>query len=241
MQEHARNFGAAAATVARPAAGLGVGERSQFIMRTYAHLFGAVMLFIAIEMGLFATGLAYRMAQAMAGTSWLLILGGFVVAGWLATHFAHRAESLAAQYLGLGLYVAAQAVIFVLPLVIASVSMPGAISTAAMITVVGFAGLTAVVFTTRKDFSFLGAILRWGMIVALVLIVAGVLFGFNLGVFFSVAMVALAGGSILYDTSNVLHHYPKHRYVGAALQLFSSLALLFWYVLRLVMAFSSRD
>ena len=105
-------------------------------------------------------------------------------------------------------------------------------------TILGFAGLTAVVFITRKDFSFLGGMLRWGFIVALVLIVASVLFGFDLGTFFSVGMIALAGGAILYDTSNVLNHFPEDRYVGAALELFASVALLFWYVLSL---FISRD
>jgi hypothetical protein len=92
---------------------------------------------------------------------------------------------------------------------------------------------------SRKDFSFLGSILRWGFLVALVLIVASILFGFNLGTFFSVAMIALAGGAILYDTSNVLHHYPEDRYVGAALELFASVALLFWYVLNFFIG--SRD
>ena len=65
------------------------------------------------------------------------------------------------------------------------------------------------------------------------------LFGFQLGTFFSVAMVGLAGAAILYDTSNVLHHYPEDRYVGAALALFASVALMFWYVLRLMMSLSS--
>ena len=74
--------------------------------------------------------------------------------------------------------------------------------------------------------------------VALVAIVAGVLFGFELGTGFSVVMVALAGGAVLYDTSNVLHHFPVDRHVGAALELFASIALMFWYVLRL---FMSRD
>ena len=53
------------------------------------------------------------------------------------------------------------------------------------------------------------------------------------------AMVGLAGAAILHDTSNVLHHFPEDRYVGAALELFASVALMFWYVLRLFM--SSRD
>jgi FtsH-binding integral membrane protein len=69
-------------------------------------------------------------------------------------------------------------------------------------------------------------------------IVMGVLFGFELGNLFSVFMVGFAGAAILYDTSNVIHHFPEDRYVGAALQLFASVALMLWYVLRL---FMSRD
>ena len=109
------------------------------------------------------------------------------------------------------------------------------IQSAALVTLIGFAALTGVVFVTRKDFSFLGALLKWGGVVALVLIVAGVVFGFQLGTFFSVGMVAFAGAAILYDTSNILHHYPEDRYVAAALGLFASVALMFWYVLRLFM------
>ena len=98
----------------------------------------------------------------------------------------------------------------------------------------------AIVFVTRRDFSFLRSVLIWGGVGALLLIVAGVIFGFELGVFFSVGMIVLAGGSILHDTSKVLHHYPEDRYVAAALELFASVALLFWYVLRLLMALNRR-
>ena len=105
-------------------------------------------------------------------------------------------------------------------------------------TLLGTAGLTAVALITRKDFSFLRGILVWGGILALVGIVAAVLFGFELGTWFSVAMIGFAGAAVLYDTSNILHHYPEDRYVAAALQLFASIALMFWYVLRL---FMSRD
>jgi FtsH-binding integral membrane protein len=124
-------------------------------------------------------------------------------------------------------------------LYIAQAYAPGVIQSAATVTLLGFAALTTVAFVSRKDFSFLGSILRWGFLVALVLILAGTLFGFNLGTFFSVGMIALAGGAILYDTSNVLHHYPEDRYVAAALELFASVALLFWYVLSFFI--SSRD
>ena len=81
--------------------------------------------------------------------------------------------------------------------------------------------------------------LMWGGIAAMVLIASGILFGFQLGVFFSVAMVAFAGAAVLYDTSNVIHHFPEDRYVGAALELFASVALMFWYVIRIFLA--TRD
>jgi uncharacterized protein len=211
-------------------------SRATFVSRTYGHLFGAILSFTLIEIFLFNTGLAETIAHALLGVSWLLVLGGFVVVSWLASRTAHMAASKAAQYAALAAYVVAQSIIFVPLLYIANRVAPGVISSAATVTFLAFAGLTAVVFLTRKDFSFLRGMLFWGGIVALVLIVAGVIFGFQLGTFFSVAMVALAGGAILYDTSNVLHHYPEDRYVAAALELFASVALLLWYVLRLFLS-----
>jgi FtsH-binding integral membrane protein len=123
-------------------------------------------------------------------------------------------------------------------LYLAEANAPGAIESAAAVTLLGFAGLTFVAFRTRKDFSFMRGMLMWGGVLALVAIVGAVIFGFELGTWFSVAMVGFAGAAILYDTSNVLHHYPEDRYVAAALALFASVALMFWYILRL---FTSRD
>jgi FtsH-binding integral membrane protein len=222
-----------------PVSALGAEARATFVLRTYGHLLGAILAFALVEVYLFRTGLAAVIAAALSGRSWLLVLGGFMVVSWLATRVAHTAERPLAQYAALAGFVLAEALVFVPLLYVADAVAPGVIQSAAVVTLLGFSGLTAVVFTTRKDFSFLGGLLRWGGILALVLIVAGVLFGFQLGTFFSVAMIALAGAAILYDTSNVLHHYPEDRYVAAALQLFASVALMFWYVLRLFLG--SRD
>ncbi len=210
--------------------------RGRFVSRTYGHLFGAVVAFMLIEMSLFQAGLAERIARALLGVSWLAVLGGFVVVSWIARGIAHQATSKVAQYLALLGYVVAEAIIFVPLLYIANRFAPGAITSAATVTFLGFAGLTAVVFLTGKDFSFLRGMLFWGGIMALTLIVGGVLFGFQLGTYFSVAMVGLAGASILYDTSKVLHDYEEDRYVAAALELFASVALMLWYVLRLFMS-----
>lgn len=214
---------------------LGDNARATFVTRVYGHLLGAILAFTGIQIVLFSTGLAPRMARAMMGVSWLFILGAFMVVSWLASRFAHRAESLTTQYLALGAFVVAQSVIFVPLLFMAQAVAPGTIENAALLTAIGFTALSAVAFSTRKDFSFLGAGLRWLGIVALLLIVGGIVFGFELGTYFSVGMVAFAGAAILYDTSNVLHHFPEDRYVGAALELFASVALMFWYILRLVM------
>ncbi len=219
-----------------PVAAQSADVRAAFITRTYMHLFGAILGFAAIEMYLFSTGMAYSIAETFLSTSWLLVLGGFILVSWLATRVAMNSVSTLAQYGALAGFVVAEALIFVPLLVMAELkSGGGVIKSAAMVTLTGFTGLTALVFYTKKDFSFLGSLLGWGGIVAMVLIGASLLFGFNLGTFFSVAMIALAGGAILYDTSNILHHYPEDRHVGAALQLFASVAMLFWYVLRLFM------
>ena len=220
--------------ISRPIA-TGVSTRATFIARTYTHLMGAIALFLAIEVALFQSGVAPSLARSMLSVNWLLVLGAFVIVSWLASSAAASATSLAAQYAALGGFVAAQAIIFVPMLYIADQVAPGAIQSAGLLTVVGFAGLTAIAFTTRKDFSFLNALLRWAFIVALLAIVGAVLFGFHLGTWFSVAMVGLAGAAILRDTSNVILHFPEDRYVAAALQLFASVALMFWYVLRLLM------
>jgi len=214
-----------------------VDSRAKFITRTYNHLFGSIIAFTLLEVIFFQTGVARIIAQALLSVNWLFVLGGFVVVSWMASRTAHTSRSLQSQYMALGIFILAEAIIFVPLLFIANYYAPGAISSAALVTLVGFSGLTFIAFWTRKDFSFLGGLLKWGGVVALLLIGGGVFWGFNLGTYFSVGMVALAGAAILYDTSKILHSFPEDRYVGAALELFASVALMFWYVLRI---FTSR-
>ncbi len=217
-------------------AAMAISDRGAFIAKTYIHLLGAILAFVGIEIALFQTGAAESITRIVASTSWLIVLGAFMIVSWLATRFANTSASPAAQYAGLAVYVVAEALIFVPLLYIADRFAPGAIQSAAVCTLLGFAGLTAVAFGTRADFSFLRGILIWAGICAIVLIIAGAIFKFTLGTAFSVAMVAVAGASILYDTSNVIHHYPRDRYVAASLQLFASVALMFWYILRIFLA-----
>jgi FtsH-binding integral membrane protein len=222
-----------------PVAALDTDRRATFLTRTYTHLLGAILGFTVLEVMLFTNGLAEPIARTMLGGSWLVVLGAFMLVSWLASRAAMNATSLGTQYAALAGFVVAEAIIFVPLLYIANTTAPGTIQSAALVTMMGFVGLTAVAFSTRKDFSFLGGMMRWLGMMALVLIVASVIFGFELGTWFSVAMVTFAGAAVLYDTSNVLHHFPEDRYVGAAMQLFASVALMFWYVLRIFLG--SRD
>jgi FtsH-binding integral membrane protein len=221
-----------------PVATASAEARSTFIWRTYGHVALAILAFAGIESYLFSSELGARIAQTLLGFNWLLILGAFMIVGWIASHVAHNIDSKPLQYLALGGFVLAEAIIFVPLLYIAISYQPAIIESAVGITLLGVGGLTAVAFVTRKDFSFLRGVLMWGGILALVAIAGGVLFGFHLGTWFSVAMIGFAGAAVLYDTSNILHHFPEDRYVAASLQLFASIALMFWYVLSLLL---SRD
>ena len=212
-----------------------VDSRSVFITRTYTHVVGGILGFILIEMGLFESGIARNVASFMMGLPWLLILGAFMLVGWLATRTAQTSTSLGMQYFAYAMYVVVEALIFVPLLYFAELKAPGTIDSATLITALGAGGLMVVAHRTRKDFSFLRAILMWGGIIALIAIVGGIVFGFQLGTWFSVLMIGFAGAAVLYDTSNIIHQYPEDRYVSAAMQLFASIALMFWYVLRLLM------
>lgn len=219
----------------------GLGDRAKFITKTYNHLLGSIFAFVLLSVYFYQSGISLAIAQWVFsfGAGWMVLLGGFIAASWAATHIAHTSKSKVTQYSSLGGFIIAEAIIFAPMLLIAATYHQGVIKSAAIVTLAGFGLLTAIVFYTRKDFSFLRSIMLWVGGIAILAIISSFIFGFHLGTWFSVGMIALAGASILYDTSNVLHHYPEDRYVGAALQLFASVAMMFWYVLRLFM--SSND
>lgn len=214
-------------------------EKAEFYRKTYMHVAVAILAFGAVEYLLLKTVPLETILTMISGKYiWLLVIGVFWLASMLATKLSFSV-SRNTQYLGLGLYVLIEAVIFLPMLGIASLYAPQVITQAALVTLFMFAGLTATVFFTNKDFSFLRNIIVIGGFVALGVIIAGAVFGFNLGLWFSLAMVGLASASILYETYNIKNIYNKEQYVGAALQMFASIMLLFWYILRIFL--SRRD
>jgi FtsH-binding integral membrane protein len=213
-----------------------------FYKKTYAHVAAGVLVFVLFEYLLLQSdAIVGFMLSLTNGYKWLLLLGGFMFITNYAESTALKSQNKNMQYLAYGAYILAEAFIFI-PMIAIAMSYADAgsemLQQAAIVTLALFTGLSAVVLLTKKDFSFLKTGLIVGGFIAIGLIVAGTLFGFDLGLWFSVAMCLLAGGSILYQTSNLVHKYSQDQYIPAALGLFASLMLLFWYILRI---FMSRD
>jgi FtsH-binding integral membrane protein len=223
-------------------------DRAKFIRLTYIHLFFAILSFTGLEAILLSTP---AVTNAMAGVvtmpyGWLIVMAVFIGASYLANYWASSATSKGMQYAGLALYVVAWSVIFV-PLLMIAQSFTdqtgtNVIGIAAGLTIFTFLALTAIVFISGADFSFLGPFLGIASLIAMGVIVVGILFSLPLfNLLFIGALLLLSAGYILYDTSNVLHHYRIGQHVAASLALFASLALMFWYMVQLVMSVTSRD
>lgn len=217
--------------------------RATFIKRTYLHLLGAVLACIAIDaviLNVFDEQLKALVPMFYSGWNPLIALGAFMAVSYVADRWAHSNVSRSMQYLGLGTYIVAEA-LFLIPLlyIAEKFASPGIIESAGMVTAFVFGGLTITVLVTKADFSFLRFAIVTGTFIAFaVMLIPLALPGFNLGsmgLWFSVAMVVLASGIILYNTSKVLHDYGTEQYVAASLTLFASVALLFWYVLQIFM------
>jgi len=225
----------------RPVAEAPLETRTDFVRKTYTHLAGAIGVFALIETFLIQAGFGNLALQMLdkGKFSWLIVLGAFMGVSWMANKMAYSGASKGSQYAGLAIYTLAEAVIFLPIISVAMVTVgPAVIGQAAVVTGALVLGLTAIAFTTKKDFTFLGGVLKIGFFIAIGLVVASIFMGFSLGIWFSGAMVLFAAGSILYNTSAIMYHYAPGQHVAASLSLFASVALLFWYVLRI---FMSRD
>ena len=241
---------------------LGVSDRVAFLRKTYAHLGAALIAFALATAGFFK--LAPEASLKFSGwalngrLNWIIVIVLFMVVGKISERLAMSESSRGMQYVGLGLGVAAWSVLLqpVLWILLFKFGNPDSLSIgeggvltgkaaailmqAVVITLSIFVGLTATVFLTKKDFSFMRGALAIGSFAALGVIAASWIFGFSLGALFIGAMILLMSGYILFQTSLVMSHFPPSGYVAAALMLFSTVAMLFWYVLQLLMELNRR-
>ncbi|HSR95554.1 MAG TPA: Bax inhibitor-1 family protein [Kofleriaceae bacterium] len=243
---------------------MGVSDRVAFLRKTYGLLGVALIAFAAITGGMMRfmpeTSWAFSKWAFTGRWNWLLVMGLFMLVGYIAERLARSETSRGLQYVGLGVFVFAEAmllqpILWILMirfgassgLVYANGDVPALSGQAAsilmqaiVITLSIFVGLTLTVFLTKKDFSFMRGVLAIGSFAALGVILASVIFGFSLGAFFCGAMILLMAGYILYQTSLVMSYFPPTAYVAASLMLFSTIATLFWYVLQMLMELNRR-
>ncbi len=229
---------------ATPAIQLETEDRATFVMRVYQHVLAAVVAFVIFEVLLFQIGVAERLYDFFfaSGGRWLLFLGAFMGGQWFVAQAANQLDNPPRQYAGLFGTSALYSLLFA-PMIYQVYNVSDSKSTlagAVAVTALGFGFLTVIAFVTRKDLSFLRPLVMWGFGAGLLLIVGALLFGWNLGVWFSVGMIAVSGAAILYQTQAIVRSYPANAHVAAAIQLFGSLMTMFWYVLRLFMQLS-RD
>lgn len=239
-QQHARPIEGAVAT-------LGVSDRVSFLRKTYGLLGVSLIAFAVICFGMmrFTPEMSIKWSSwALSGFNWLLVVGLFVGVGMISERLAASETSRGLQYLGLAIGIVAYGFLFqpLLWMVFIKLGVSGGaslITQAGLITLAIFIGLTLTVFLTKKDFSFLRGALMIGSFAALGVIIASILFGFSLGGVFAGVMILLMAGYVLFQTSLVMSHFPPTAHVAAALMLFSTVATLFWYVIRLLMSLRS--
>ncbi len=220
--------------------------RQNFIRKTYVHLALAIALFAVLEWIMISMGLhekAIALLRSVGSFGWLGVLLVYGFASSMMHRWALNSVSLEKQYMAWGTSVLLEALIF-LPLIGIALMFSKEVNIlqqASIATIALVVGLTAVVFTTGRDFSFLRPMLTIGFFVAIGLIVLSAIFGITLGVIFSGGMIIFAAAAILYETSQIQYHYHESQYVGASLSLFSSVGMLFWYVLQLMISLASSD
>lgn len=213
-------------------------ERATFLRKVYGLVFLGVLGFAATLWAAANVPVVHDAAMAFGQLIYgsrfgvLVYIGVFVGGSWAVHAVAEtkpiNAIAYAAWVVLLGFLVAP------IVLIVSRLHGPDIISQASLLTAVTFGGLTATVFYTGKDFSFLRGVLGLGCGLLLAVSLAGMLFGFTLGLWGSVAAVALFAGYILYDTSNVMQRLPVTMAMTGAILLFTDVVLLFKNILLLL-------
>lgn len=210
-------------------------NRIGFIRQTYLHLLLNIVLFSIATVGVLSIPTIYNTVFAVAGTGWgwLLVLIVFGIGASFLQSIAYNSDSKATQYIALLGFVALEAIIFSPIAVIGA--QAGVLGTGLLATTGLFGILTAQVLLTKQNFDFLRGFLITGSIAAFIAILIGTLFNLSIfGTLFSVLMIILMCGWILYDTSKIVRSYPTDKYIAASIAVFADFVTLLWYVVRLL-------
>lgn len=221
-------------------------SRADFYRKTYLLVAASCAVFGLLLAGVLSTPAIVDPLTSIfvrsGGMGWLLILGGFWLISSLANRLAFGGVSTGTQLAGLGIYIVAETLLFAPMINVLMIQFGGGalseiVAPAATSTLLLAGGITATVFMTKTDFSFLRAFVSIGFFVALGAIVLVTLFGTGCSVWLTLALTVFIAIVILYETWMVKTQFRPDQYVGAALVIFSGVATLFWY---LIMLFASK-
>jgi len=216
-------------------------EQVIFYRKTYLTAGFSFLAWVFVIFGLFHSNIAQGLLDTMGNVSWLLVLGIFLATSFICGKLQFS-DKTGLQYLGLGIYIVAYAIIF-LPIInfavehvcygdwysaVDTVFMPALVAVGTI-----FAALTAMVFLTQKDFSFLKNFVVFGSFLAIGAIVIFSLTEMSMGSWFAIAMIVLMSGTILYETHKIKTEFNTTQYIGAGATLFASFMILLWYFIKL--------
>jgi FtsH-binding integral membrane protein len=220
-------------------ADLDANQQLQFYKKIYIHLASYVVIFALLSKTLFDVGFGYFILRILGESRffWLAIMGGFWISSRISDHFSEKLVPNL-SYIGPIIAIAAESIVFAPLFAYADYYHDGAIENATYASLLIVSSLIAAVHLTKTNFEPLGLFLKLGSIIALGFIVASVIFDFSLGMAFAWAMLALATGYILYDTSQIVRVYKPEQHILASTRLLGSALFFFYYVLRI---FSSDD
>ncbi len=213
------------------AASAAADERAAFLQRTYSWLLAGIFSFAATLWAVASIPQAQELAINIYRGGPLLFIAILFGAGFVVHRVAEKSPINVVAYFA---YTVLFGLLLAPPVLYYAATGANILTQAALVTTLVFSGLTAFVFLSGRDFSFLRGALAIGLFALIGVSIAGWLFGFNTGLWGSAAGVLLFSGYILYDTSRILRHYPTTAHIPAAIALFVSVILLFQNLLHLL-------
>jgi uncharacterized protein len=210
-----------------------------FIKKIYSYLGLGLAIFTILSFIIALSGLGLVMLKLYTGgiTS-LLVIGIFVAFSWLSNNLMVN-QSKTIQLVGLGLYALVEAIIFSPLFYLVKNIDINILYIAIAITASLFLALTTIVMRTKVNLSFIGTFLTIAGIGVVIAVLASIIFGFALGIWFTAITIILACGYILYDTSNIIHKYQEGQEIAAAGALLGSVLYLLYQVIQFIL--QSRD
>ncbi len=210
---------------------LPVDTRLAFIRKVYSLFLVSLLATIAVTVSV----LSVPIAADIAGRYWYVWVGLYFLLSWFGEAIAAQGKTVG--YIVLSVLSVVTGLAFG-PTIRFYIGNQGVdiVYQALGLTTAIFGGLTAGVFITKQDFSFLRGFLWMGVLALIGVGVLGIFINFDFGMQQAITIggVLLFVGFILYDTSNILHHYREEQVAAAAAAIYLDFVILFMKLLRLL-------